>query len=116
MIASDTRMCEPDVPPRIEALVQIIREEAEVILALYPDAVTRQWSASPVPKPREDTSQQSSGGRPSDPTGDTVLDARRLALRETVVRSDRLLREAAIRLRATRKATERAIARFDGEA
>jgi hypothetical protein len=78
-------------------------------------AVTRQWSPSPVPKPREDTPQRASGDRPADPTADTALDARRLAVRETVIRSERVLRDAALALRAVRHATETAVARFDGE-
>lgn len=101
--------------PRLDALVSIIREETEALHRLIPGASDRQWSASPVPRPREDTSERSSGDRPADPTADVVLDARRLALRAEVIRSERSLREAAIRLRAARKGLDRAIARFDGE-
>lgn len=100
---------------RVESLVQIVRQETEALLAVLPEALARQWSSSPVPKPREDTSQRSSGDRPSDPTADTVLDARRLAVRDTVLESERAIRDAAIRLRAARKAVERAVDRFDGE-
>lgn len=101
--------------PRLDALVRIIREETEALIAVLPDATARQWSPSPVPKPREDTSQRASGDRPPNPTADTVLDARRLAVRETVLRSERALREVAVSVRGTRLAVERAVARFDGE-
>lgn len=102
--------------PALDALVQIIREETEALITTLPDALSRQWSPSPVPKPREDTSQRSSGDRPADPTGDAVLDARRLAVRDSVVRSGRALRDVAVTLRAVRLTMERNIARFDGEA
>lgn len=101
--------------PRLDALVDLIRQETDALLDVLPEATARQWSLSPVPKPREDTPQRASGDRPADPTGDTVLDPRRLAVRETVARSERVLRDAAIALRGTRLAMERAVARFDGE-
>jgi hypothetical protein len=79
----------------VAQLARTIRETTDALLALLPDAYARQWEASPVPKPREDTTERSSGGRPSDPTADTVLDARRLALRGAVSRAERVLLLAA---------------------
>lgn len=117
MTEFESRTPMPEIDPRrVAELGQITREEAGVILSLYPDATARQWSASPVPRPREDTPQRSSGGRPSDPTADAVLDARRLEVREAVVTAERSLHLAALALRSARRTMERAIARFDGEA
>lgn len=104
---------EHDTP--IDALALIIRQESDALLATLPEATARQWSSSPVPKPREDTPQRASGDRPADPTGDIVLDARRLAVRDTVVRSERALLHAARTLRGVRLSMESAVARFDGE-
>ncbi|UIW13526.1 hypothetical protein PQD80_gp42 [Arthrobacter phage Lizalica] len=73
-----------------------------------------QWEPSPVPKPREDTSQRASGGH-GDPTGDIVLDARRLAVREAVVAAEQALARAAEDLRQARVNVDRAVARWNGE-
>lgn len=98
----------------LERLVEIIRQETEALAALLPGAVSRQWTASPVPKPREDTAERSSGDR-SDPTGDTALDGRRLAVRESVKRAEALLRESAVRTRGVRLFMERSVSEYDGE-
>lgn len=73
-----------------------------------------QWERSPVPTPREDTTQRASGGH-GDPTGDIVLDPRRLALREAVNDAERLLNENARALRRARLNVEEAAARWNGE-
>ncbi|WNO26061.1 hypothetical protein SEA_WILDWEST_42 [Arthrobacter phage Wildwest] len=73
-----------------------------------------QWEPSPVPKPREDTSQRASGGH-GDPTGDIVLDARRLALREAVSAAEHTLAQCAAELRRARVNVEEAVARWNGE-
>lgn len=99
---------------QLEAMLDLLHGEVSTLETLLPDALARQWSASPVPKPREDTAQRASGGRPN-PTADIVLDDRRLAVRESVERSRRALRDAAVAVRGTRLALERAISRFDGE-
>lgn len=99
----------------VALLVRQIREETDALLALLPDAYARQWEASPVPRPREDTTERSSGGRPSDPTADTVIDARRLALSGSVSRTERVLTHAAKALAERRQDLTRAIERYDGE-
>lgn len=97
----------------LEALVALIREETDALAALLPGAVSRQWTASPVPKPREDTTERASGGK-SDPTGDTALDGRRIRVRECVREAEALLRQSAIRTRGVRRGMERALAAYDG--
>ena len=102
------------VDPGMYRLAQLIEQETEELMSALPAALARQWTASPVPKPREDTTQRASGGK-SDPTSDIVMDQRRLAVRETVIRSEVVLRDALIALRGTRLAMVRAVARYDGE-
>lgn len=98
----------------LERLVEIIRQETDALAALVPEAISRQWTTSPVPRPREDTTERGSGHR-SDPTGDTVLDGRRLSVRESVKRAEALLRESAVRTRGVRLFMERAVTEYDGE-
>lgn len=97
----------------LEGLVRLIREETDALAELLPDALRRQWTVSPVPKPREDTAERASGDR-SDPTGDTALDGRRLDVRESVKRAEAILRESAVRTRGVRLFMESAVARYDG--
>jgi hypothetical protein len=105
---------EGDRDTRLEGLVRLIREETDALAELLPAAIGRQWTVSPVPRPREDTAERASGGR-SDPTGDTALDGRRLDVRESVRRAEALLQESAVRTRGIRLFMEEAIARYDGE-
>lgn len=98
-----------------EARVEAIRDELTALLGLLPDGRARQWDPSPVARPREDTSQRSIGGAPSDPTSDTVLDARRLAVSDAVSRAERVLEHAARALRERREALDLAVRRYDGE-
>lgn len=104
-----------DLPPEVGLTIKLCREEAEALMELLPAATSRQWTASPVPRPRWDTTERATGQH-SDPVADTVADPRRLALRDTVQRSEKAIRDAAIALRAARRAMERALARYDGEA
>ncbi|WP_166139587.1 DUF7169 domain-containing protein [Nocardioides ochotonae] len=97
-------------------LVAAVRTETDALAALLPDAAARQWSASPVPRPREDTTERATGGPASDPTADTVLDPRRLAVRDTVARSRQVLRETVDRVHAVRVAMTLAVDRYDGDA
>lgn len=73
-----------------------------------------QWERSPVPQPREDTSQRASGGH-GDPTGDIVLDPRRLALRVAVRAAEGALATAAADLKARKDELDEAIAKWNGE-
>lgn len=99
---------------RLEELVQMIRDETDALAELLPSALVRQWRASPVPVPREDTTERSKGDRASDPTGDAALDGRRMAVRATVRDAEALLRQTAARARGVRLGMERAVAAWDG--
>ena len=74
-----------------------------------------QWTAAPIPKPREDTTERSKGDRHGDPTLDTVLDERRLAVRLRVEEARVILahnEEAAV---DARRNLDAAIAAWNGE-
>lgn len=88
--------------------------EALLLIQSLNSAAEIQWEASHTPKPREDTSQRASGGH-GDPTGDIVLDARRLALRDAVTDAETVLLRYAAELMAARVNVDRAVARWNGE-
>lgn len=94
--------------------VRSTAREALLLAQSLNTAADIQWEPSPVPKPREDTSQRASGGH-GDPTGDIVLDARRLALRDAVSDAERVLAHYAAELRRARVNVEDAVARWNGE-
>lgn len=98
-----------------DAQAEKIRAGLESLLEALSHAEDRQWDSSPVPRPRDDTAQRSSGGAPSDPTADVVLDARRLELRDAVTRAENVLAYAALAFTDRLAALDRAISRFDGE-
>lgn len=103
---------EPD--RMVELYARLLREEIDALLAAAPAAFERQWDRSPAPRPREDTNERSKGSLPADPTADTALDPRRLALRATVHQLTEALRSAAVTARGARLALENAVQRFDG--
>ncbi|URQ05031.1 hypothetical protein SEA_ITER_43 [Arthrobacter phage Iter] len=88
--------------------------EALLLIQSLTTAAEIQWEPSPVPKPREDTSQRASGGH-GDPTGDIVLDARRLALRDAVSDAEAVLSRYVAELIAARVNVDHAVARWNGE-
>lgn len=113
-------------PGTLGTLARLIEQETTALLSgPMPEALARQWEGSPVPRPREDTAERSSGGRPANPTADIVLDGRRLAVRDAVKRADKTLKTVAWLTRrveevhadlvAARAQVERAVVRFDGE-
>ncbi|CCQ44286.1 hypothetical protein ARTSIC4J27_210 [Pseudarthrobacter siccitolerans] len=96
-----------------EALRAVTAESLQII-RLLDAAAEIQWEPSPVPKPREDTTQRAKGGH-GDPTGDIVLDARRLAVRESFTRAERALADYLAFLRSTRQELARAVENWNGE-
>ncbi|UDL14647.1 hypothetical protein SEA_KEALII_41 [Arthrobacter phage KeAlii] len=94
--------------------VKATAAESLKIVRLLDAAAEIQWEASPVPKPREDTTQRAKGGH-GDPTGDIVLDPRRLAVREAVVTAEGEILAHLETLRAARVRLEAAIEAWNGE-
>lgn len=72
-----------------------------------------QWEKSPVPSSREDAPSRSLGGY-SNPTADTALDTRRLAVREAVELTEEVLHTAARELRSRAEALIEAVERWQG--
>jgi hypothetical protein len=99
---------------RLEALVRLIRLEGDALAGLLQEGSAVQWSASPVPRPRDDTTERAKGGH-GDPTPSIVVDDRRLAVRDQVVRSEKVLRDAALALRGVRRGLEISLASWAGE-
>lgn len=99
---------------RARRLIAIMRDEADKLEAALPAALDAQWSIPPVDRPRVDTSDRI---RPSrvDPTYDIATDERRIRLREQVVRSLHVMRQAAVVLRGTRVGLEITLAAWQGE-
>lgn len=95
------------------ALSRSIAEESLKLGLVMNRANEIQWEASPIPKPREDTSQRSIGGH-SDPTGDIVLDARRLSVREAFVNAERAMVNLHQALLDARENLEEAVEKWNG--
>lgn len=95
-------------------IVRSTAREALLLIQSLNTAAEIQWERSPVPQPREDTTERASGGH-GDPTGDIVLDARRLALRDAVSHAEATMTRYAAELQAARINVDRAVARWNGE-
>lgn len=101
-------------PTPLPPLVRTLAEEAISTARLLTEADAIQWESSPVPRPREDTTERASGGH-SDPTLNTVADERRLAVRSALADSRAALEETVDRLRAYRLQLESAIDAWSGD-
>ncbi|UYL87647.1 hypothetical protein SEA_VRESIDENCE_43 [Arthrobacter phage VResidence] len=91
-----------------------VADEALRLMLALNTANEIQWERSPVPTPRDDTTQRASGGH-GDPTGDIVLDPRRLAVRGAVVAAEQTLKNTITALREARLDVERTVALWNGE-
>lgn len=100
---------------RLAGLTAWARREADLLDALLPVATAAQWTAAPVARSREDTTERAKNMR-SDPTSAIALDSDRIALRAQVVRSEHALRTAIMTLRGVRIGLTRALAPWqDGD-
>lgn len=93
--------------------IRAFAAEALTVAALLEAATEIQWKPSLTPKPREDTSERARGGH-GDPTLDTVLDSRRLAVRAAVISAETAFDGALDTLREVRPQLERAIDAWNG--
>ena len=97
-------------------LTPTVHETAEAYLRLsrtLSRAKDIQWSASPIPKPREDTASREIGGY-GDPTADIATDKRRMAVSELVARTEAELRTAANKFSQLQTELDQAISRWEG--
>ncbi len=98
----------------LPSAVREFAEEALLLGAALTAAEEIQWTAAPIPKPREDTTERAKGGH-GDPTLATVLDERRLAVREAVEKGHSAITHAATVAREARLEVEAAVASWNGE-
>jgi hypothetical protein len=102
------------VNQKLPDVVHDLAEEALGLALLMHEAQDAQWRPSLTPKPRGDTTERSKGGH-SDPTGDTVADERRLAVRAQVIAAELLLESATRAMRVVNRRLERALAHWHAE-
>ncbi|MGC5319340.1 DUF7169 domain-containing protein [Micromonospora arida] len=99
---------------RFRRLLELLAEESAALTACLPAALDAQWSAAPIARPREDTTERAKGLR-SDPTANIVLDDRRQHLRTQLVTSMTVLQRAVVTVRGVRRGLEMTLAAWDGE-
>lgn len=93
-------------------LVNLLSFEVDQLAAVTGPALEARWSPSPVPRPRDDTTERSTGAH-SDPTADIALDERRMALSVQIMKSERLLEQALVAIRGVRRGLERTLERWE---
>ncbi|WP_136709393.1 hypothetical protein [Agromyces sp. H66] len=76
--------------PTLPAPLDELAEETLLLAHVLGAAEDVQWTRGPTPRPRDDEGRRSPGGVP-DPTGDTVADPRRLAVRAAYIQGRRAL-------------------------
>lgn len=80
--------------------------EAEGLLRLLEVVDEAQWASSPAASVEREAKVANTSGAVDDPTGVIVTDPSRLAIREQVVRSERLLRHALVNVAGVRRGLE----------
>lgn len=103
-------MSKPSDLRRLEVLLRDIQADAQAIELLLTAASEAQWMRSPT---RGEPIRVKSS-IPSDMVGDTVVDPRRLHVRQAMKEADRRLVEASARVRGTRAALERGMRAWEG--
>lgn len=98
----------------LPAVVRSFTEEAVFLARSAAEAEEIQWSAAPIPKPREDTTERAKGGH-GDPTLAIVLDERRLAVRLRYEEALVVLQELTEQAADARRNLNGAIAAWNGE-
>jgi hypothetical protein len=93
-------------------LLDLIETEAAQLREVLGPALEAQWQPS-VRENTENTEVKSRAEIPN-PTLDTVMDGRRMALRAQVLRSERIMRQTAINVRGVRRGLERALDHWEG--
>lgn len=106
-----------DRPSEVETMTRhalLLIEEAALLLSLLPVADEMQWEASPPAlTPADETRDRKVSDGPGDPTGNTVADPDRLALRAQVRRSEALVKASLTSLRGVRRGFEITMDRWE---
>lgn len=97
----------------VPATVKAFAEEALRLALALNAAEDIQWSAAPVLRPRDDTTERAKGGH-GDPTPSITLDDRRLEVRAGVREAEAALLAGLEALRTARHKLEASIERWEG--
>lgn len=92
----------------------LLEAEAQTLQALIPIVEDAQWHPAQAGKVEREVDIRGTHASPPDPVGDTVTDELRLALRDQVEQSLRLLKHAAITTRGVRRGLEIRLAAWEG--
>ena len=95
---------------RLENLLDQAEADLKAIRETLDVAEEAQWLRSPV----KGENVKVRSNHPGDPTGDTVIDPRRLKLRQSVKAADGNLLKASALLKGTRAALERGLRAWEG--
>lgn len=101
----------------IRPISATVRDGADAFIrlaSLASSADGLQWERSHRLTPRDDVDRKAAGGH-GDPTGETVLDPRRLALRDAVERSLVALEKATIAATEANRAITEALIEWHGD-
>lgn len=90
------------------ALVREVRRTADALAVLMPLLSEAQWLLGRRPSTAEDAGRRAKG-LTTDPTGEVVVDVKRLRIRRELVQADKALIHAAALLRGAHAALDRAI-------
>lgn len=108
---SDTARSEIE---RMEIMAARLIAEAEGLLGLLPLVGEAQWDPAPANRVEAEVKVVNASGAVDDPVGNAVADPMRLALREQVVRSEALLKDALVKAAGVRRGLEIRMARWEG--
>ncbi|MFD0044770.1 hypothetical protein ACFVGV_06220 [Pseudarthrobacter scleromae] len=98
----------------LSAAVRSFAEETLFLARSLAEAEEIQWTAAPIPKPREDTTERAKGGH-GDPTLAIVLDERRLAVRAAVEEAHAAIAQGSEVAADARRKVNAAVAAWNGE-
>lgn len=98
---------------QLDNLADQVRQEAEALHTILSMALDVQWTATPTVQASDDTADRVKH-RAIDPTGEIACDLDRLALRDQILQSQHVLRDAVVALRGVRRGLERALRPWQG--
>jgi|LakMenEpi03Aug12_release.lakeMendotaPanAssembly.Ray.scaffolds.fasta_scaffold381529_2 hypothetical protein len=98
---------------KIEHHLALLIAEAEALLPLLAVVDAAQWEASPAGMIEREVRVADTSGAINDPTGAIVTDPARLAIRTQVQRSERLVKDALVKVAGVRRGLEVAMSRWE---
>ena len=95
---------------RLKQLADLLVQEGKRLAELVEHIDDDQWYMPPKSSMPVDDVRVAKGGRVPDPTGETVVNPARLAVRHQFQRSERLVTDAVVKARGVRRGFERSYA------